>query len=188
MLFLFCHVWFVLFVFVFFFVFVCFCFLWRSLLSPQFECLLVQCWFNLCFLCQFRFFIFVFVLFVYCFKMFLSCFVCFFLCCLVSFRITILDLFCILFSCCFACLFLFGYFDIFWFLATYQKTSLEKLQSPKTPNMRNAEKLDVLTRTISTGVFANGVFYVFFKFVFCWKHYKNCGFSQKCKIRCVKNW
>ena len=32
------------------------------------------------------------------------------------------------------------YFVIFWILATYQKTSLKKLEIPKTPKMKNAEK------------------------------------------------
>ena len=46
-------------------------------------------------------------------------------------------------------------------------------------------KKDILTRAVSTGVLTNSVFFsflCFFKFcIFCWKHYKNRGFSQKKK-------
>ena len=65
--------------------------------------------------------------------------------------------------------------------------------------MKNAQKKDILTRAVSTGVLTNSVFFsflCFFKFcMFCWKHNKNWGFSQTKKTHkknkkrpSVKNW
>ena len=55
----------------------------------------------------------------------------------------------------------------------------------KKPKMKNAQKKDILTKAVSTQVLTNSVFFsflFFFKFcIFCWKHYKNRGFSQKKK-------
>ena len=80
------------------------------------------------------------------------------------------------------------------------KNISEKLDIAKNPKMKNAQKKDILTRAVSTGVLTNSVFFsflCFFKFcIFCWKHYKNRGFSQKKKKKntkknkkpSVKNW
>ena len=61
----------------------------------------------------------------------------------------------------------------------------------KTAKIKNAEKTDILTRAVSTVVFTNSVFFsflCFFQFcIFCWKHYKNRGFSQKKKKKQQKN-
>ena len=66
--------------------------------------------------------------------------------------------------------------------------------------MKNAQKKDILTKAVSTKVLTNSVFFsflCFFKFcMFCWKHYKNRGFSPPKKIKkhkknkkpSVKNW
>ena len=59
------------------------------------------------------------------------------------------------------------------------------MEIAKTAKMKNAEeKTDILTRTISTGVFTNSVFFFFLCFfqfcIFCWKHYK-IGVSAKNK-------
>ena len=35
------------------------------------------------------------------------------------------------------------------------------METPKTANMKNAKKRDILTRTVSTGVFTNSVFFLF---------------------------
>ena len=35
------------------------------------------------------------------------------------------------------------------------------MEIPKTAKMKNSEKTDILTRTFSTGVFTNSVFFVF---------------------------
>ena len=63
------------------------------------------------------------------------------------------------------------------------------------------KKTDILTRAVSTIVFTNSVFFLFwcfFKFcMFCWKHYKNRGFSpppqkknkkKQTKNKLKKNW
>ena len=61
----------------------------------------------------------------------------------------------------------------------------------KTAKMKNAEKTDILTKAVSTVVFTNSVFVsfsCFFQFcIFCWKHYKNRGFSQKENKKNKKN-
>ena len=61
----------------------------------------------------------------------------------------------------------------------------------KTAKIKNAEKTDILTRTVSTGVFTNSVFFCFLCFfqfcIFCWKHYKNRGFSPKKTKKNKKN-
>ena len=80
-----------------------------------------------------------------------------------------LFLLCIMFSssCCFGFLLL-SYFVIFSILATYQKTSLKKLEIAKKTKMKNAQKKDILTRAVSTGVLTNSVFFsflCFFKFL-----------------------
>ena len=70
------------------------------------------------------------------------------------------------------------------------------MEIPKAAKIKNVEKTDILTRTVSTGVFTNSVFFVFcvsFNLAFFWKHYKNRGFSPKKKtkkkqISKVKNW
>ena len=158
---------------------------------------LPSCFFHL----SFWFFLFLFVWFASWLKM-LSCF-SFSACCLLLFWIIMFDLFllCILFSssCCFL-VFVAFIFCIFWILATYQKTSLKKLEIAKNPKMKNAQKKDILTRAVSTGVLTNSVFFSFLRFfkfcIFCWKHYKNRGFSPKKKKQkhkknkqpSVKNW
>ena len=50
------------------------------------------------------------------------------------------------------------------------KTSLKNTEIRKTAKIKNAEKTDILTRTVSTAVFANSVFFCFcvsFNFAFC---------------------
>ena len=48
------------------------------------------------------------------------------------------------------------------------KTSLKNMEIPKTAKIKNAEKTDILTRTVSTGVFTNSVFFCFLCFFqFC---------------------
>ena len=63
--------------------------------------------------------------------------------------------------------------------------------------MKNAEKKDILTRAVSTGVLTNSVFFSFLCFVkfciFAGKHYKIGGSTpkretQKTKTKLVKNW
>ena len=55
--------------------------------------------------------------------------------------------------------FIFCYFLNFGNLS---KTSLKNMEIPKTAKIKNAEKkTDILTRTVSTGVFTNSVFFVF---------------------------
>ena len=58
---------------------------------------------------------------------------------------------------CLAC-FVFWYFFI---LGNRSKTSLKNMETPKTAKIKNAEKTDILTRTVSTIVFTNSVFFVF---------------------------
>ena len=146
------------------------------------------------FLAVFHFCIwFLLFLFVFCFFVSRCSFVfffCFSASCLVLFRIIMLDfvLLCILFSGCWCCclFFLLCYFVVFYFLETCQK-HLWKNGNWKTAKMKNAEKqkTDILTRAVSTIVFTNSVFFsflCFFKFcMFCWKHYKNRGFSKNNK-------
>ena len=60
-------------------------------------------------------------------------------------------------------LLLFFVFVIFIFcylliLGCLSKTSLQNLEIQKTTKMENAEKMDILTRTMSTSVFTNSVF------------------------------
>ena len=62
--------------------------------------------------------------------------------------------------------FIFCYFLNFGDLS---KTSLKNMEIPKTAKIKNAEKTDILTRTVSTSVFTNSVFFVFcvsFNFAF----------------------
>ena len=58
--------------------------------------------------------------------------------------------------------FIFCYFLNFGNLS---KTSLKNMEIPKTAKIKNAEKTDILTRTVSTGVFTNSVFFSFFVFL-----------------------
>ena len=66
------------------------------------------------------------------------------------------------------------------------------MEIPKTANMKNAEKkkTDILTRTVSTGVFTNSVlfsFLCFFQFcIFCWNTIK-IGVSAENNKRKQKN-
>ena len=54
---------------------------------------------------------------------------------------------------------LFGFgVEIFFDFWLPIKTSLEKLEIPTTPKMKNAEKMDILTGAVSTSVFTNAVF------------------------------
>ena len=106
-----------------------------------------------------------------------------------------LFLLCILFSssCCFWFLLL-SYFVIFSILATYQKTSLKKLEIAKNPKMKNAQKRTFWQEQLAqvcSQIVSFFSFLCFFKFsIFCWKHYKNRGFSKtwKNKKPSVKNW
>ena len=110
----------------------------------------------------FTFSFFVSLFFVFLFLMSISgscllfCFVCFF-----SFKIFFclflvffesqyyIFFICILFSCCCCfCLFCcFGVFVNFWILATYQNFS-QKIGKSENPKMKNAQKTDILTRTV----------------------------------------
>ena len=124
-------------------------------------------------------------------------------CCLLLFWIIMFDLFllCVLFSssCCFWFLLL-SYFVIFWILATYQKTSLKKLEIAKKTKMKNAQKKDILTRAVSTGVLTNSVFFLFcvsLNFAFFAENTIKIGVSankkkkkntKKNKKPSVKNW
>ena len=88
----------------------------------------------------------------------LVCFFFFSACCLVFFWIIILDLFllCILFSCCWCFLFLLlSYFVIFWILETYQKHLWKTWKFQKQQKSKMQQKTDILTRTVSTGVFTS---------------------------------
>ena len=59
------------------------------------------------------------------------------------------------------------------------------MEIAQNPKMKNAQKKDILTRAVSTGVLTNSVFFsflCFFKFcIFCWKHYKIGVSAQKKK-------
>ena len=70
---------------------------------------------------------------------------------------------------CFLCLFLF--FVLLLFLFCWL--------CPKTTKMRNAEKTDILTRTVSTGVFTNNVFCVSFNFASFAENTIRIGVSAK---------
>ena len=104
----------------------------------------------------------------------LFCF-CFSACCLALFWIIMFDflLLCILFSSswCFWFL-LFSYLVFFLILTTYQKTSLKILEIAKKTKMKNAQKKDILTRAVSTGVLTNSVFFLFLCF------FKFCSFAE----------
>ena len=113
-----------------------------------------------CFACQFLVLAFVFVLIAFCFKMFF-CF-CVSACCLVCFESQYYIFFlCIQFCCC--CCFCFCCFGVLLFFEFWLpiKNISQKLEIPKTPKMKNEEETDILTKTVSTGVFTNSVFFVF---------------------------
>ena len=80
---------------------------------------------------------------------------------------------------CFSC---FGILLFFWFLETSPKTSLKKMEIPKTAKMKMQKKRTFLTRAVRTVVSTNRVFFFscFYNFcTFCCKHYKSMGFSPK---------
>ena len=141
---------------------------------------------------SFLFFIFVsgscffFLFLLLCFKM-LFCFCCFAASCFVlnhhvgflfALHLVFWLLFVVVFcSSCFAILL------FFYIFGSLPKNISEKMEIRKTAKMKNAEKMDILTRAVSTVVFTNSVvfsFFVFFFFFFAFllKHYKNRGFNQ----------
>ena len=64
------------------------------------------------------------------------------------------------FYCC--CFFVFCCFGILLFFDFWRpiKNISEKMEIPKTAEMKNAEKMDILTRAVSTVVFTNSVFFL----------------------------
>ena len=49
----------------------------------------------------------------------------------------------------------------YFYFCDQSKTFLEKLEISKTPKMKTADKTDILTRAVSTGVFTNSFFFCF---------------------------
>ena len=87
---------------------------------------------------------------------------------------------------------------IFLIFGNQSKNISEKMEIPKIAKMKNAEKTDILTRTISTIVFTNSVFFsflCFFKFCIFAENTINIGVSPKQRKNTktnrktsVKNW
>ena len=110
-------------------------------------------------------------------------------------------LLCILFSssCCFWFLLL-SYFCFFDFNYLSKNISEKFGNCKKNPKMKNAQKKDILTRAVSTGVLTNSVFFsflCFFKFCIFAENTIKIGVSakrkkgkktQKKKKPSVKNW
>ena len=179
------------------FPFFLFSFVWASPFVPfLFLCLSLL----LFFLPSFLSFLFLLLAFSFCFLCFLLgsrfYFVVFFVsaCCLVLFWIIMFDLllFSILFSgcCCFLFLLL-SYFAIFENWQPIKKHVWKNWILQKSQKWKMHKKKDILTKAVSTKVLTNSVFFsflCFFKFcIFCWKHYKNRGFSQKKRKKHKKN-
>ena len=162
---------------------------WRVNLGSHssFWFLLVVCvWFAFVSRCSFGFVLLLVLLFVW-----------------ITIITIVLDVFlhCIFFCCW--CLFLLWYFVCVFLIFGYlPKTYLEKLEIPKTPKMKKAEKTDILTRAASTGVLTNSVFFCFgvsLEFACFAENTIKLWFQQKTTKKqkflclklvqgCVKNW
>ena len=122
------------------------------------------------FLVSFLFsFLFLVLALSFCFVSFSRCYfvlVFFSACCLALFWIIMFDflLLCILFS--YSCCFWFLLLSYFVFLFNYlSKNISEKFGNCKKQKMKNAQKKDILTRAVSTGMLTNSVFFFFSVFL-----------------------